>query len=515
MIWRVFARAWEPSEKCRRLAYTYIFILFCVLLFLVTVKRFTFLYLPFSITSSENGNHHGKDYDRNNTNSNNDNDKTPVEIRYCTYKESLQFSMFDLLNGSWKKMNESRRQTTFSMYNQFNCPQEFLIDPHDPNYDRPGISTYISNEKWDGNMKDDSNTSYSCMDSSLNALTYEWIPNNSSKCKINHLFNISEFLLKMTNKSILFIGDSITEQHFMSLVCRSNYNYSLRITVEHEIGNDKCLTIFDESITQYIYNQLILTPPEKQQICDLWIVKIKKYNVSLIYNRNNFLLSRYAVLINQNFTKQMDKDDDVETKIRDIALERYNAFWKDYLMDHLTNDLKLFDVNKDIILFNFGSHLYNQTFVQIGAYTFLDTMKKMFNGTIIFRSNIHGHPHCNNCTSPWTFDELKQKKSKAYMYYNWYEFDKYNDIIVDQLKKIYPRQNNINSSLLGGCDYCDWQYNMENNDSVIKVMNLSFFSSMSLGHPFGFSHKMGKDCLHYCIPGPIYWWNVQLFHILV
>ena len=43
----------------------------------------------------------------------------------------------------------------------------------------------------------------------------------------------------------------------------------------------------------------------------------------------------------------------------------------------------------------------------------------------------------------------------------------------------------------------------------IHIWNVSdFFRGMSIGH------VSEKDCFHYCMPGPLYWWNVLLYHFL-
>ena len=112
-------------------------------------------------------------------------------------------------------------------------------------------------------------------------------------------------------------------------------------------------------------------------------------------------------------------------------------------------------------------------------------MQNYFNGILIFRTTLHGHPNCIYYSKPWNYSQLLHEKSQP-MKYNWHMFDSIDNAIIEELKHVYKINGYIKKD--------------------VRLMNVTFTAPMAIGHP------SISDCFHTCAPSALmYWWNVQLF----
>lgn len=121
-------------------------------------------------------------------------------------------------------------------------------------------------------------------------------------------------------------------------------------------------------------------------------------------------------------------------------------------------------------------------------------VRKLYNGTVIWRTTYQGHPYCWKYSKPLT-EELRPEefpRVSPYLRYRWWAI---------------PYRNNFSTQLWkeGGAHVLD----------VTRVTNLMPLGHLGKNHP-KFEVRNTTDCLHYCSPGPVYdTWSELLMNLLL
>jgi hypothetical protein len=121
-------------------------------------------------------------------------------------------------------------------------------------------------------------------------------------------------------------------------------------------------------------------------------------------------------------------------------------------------------------------------------------VRKLYNGTVIWRTTYQGHPFCWNYKEPLT-EELRPEdfpRVPPYLRYRWWAI---------------PYRNNFTTQLWreGGAHILD----------VARMTNLMPLGHLGQNHP-KFAVKNTTDCVHYCSPGPVYdTWSTLLMNLLM
>lgn len=121
-------------------------------------------------------------------------------------------------------------------------------------------------------------------------------------------------------------------------------------------------------------------------------------------------------------------------------------------------------------------------------------VRRLYNGTVIWRTTYQGHPYCWRYTEPLT-EELRPEdfpRVPPYLRYRWWAI---------------PYRNNFTTQLWrdGGAHILD----------VSRVTNLMPLGHLGRNHP-KYAVKNTTDCLHYCSPGPVYdTWSMLLMNLLL
>jgi hypothetical protein len=142
---------------------------------------------------------------------------------------------------------------------------------------------------------------------------------------------------------------------------------------------------------------------------------------------------------------------------------------------------------RSILVFNGGSHARDSE--SAGSYAaayargfaFARAIREVFRGTVVYLTVVRGHPCCQRFSNP--LSQADAARVTANGWYNWKEFDDFNAATVQAF-----RDADLPS---------------------FHVLDLSMFVRRADGHP---AYK--GDCLHYCTPGPVIWWNHLLYHLL-
>lgn len=105
-------------------------------------------------------------------------------------------------------------------------------------------------------------------------------------------------------------------------------------------------------------------------------------------------------------------------------------------------------------------------------------LKKNFHGQkVIYRSSVAGHPNCERAQGPYS-DRLYPHEE---YWYNWSNFSDHNAM---------------------------WKASLESlGDEKYSYLDIE---EMTRVRPDGHLHPSKNDCLHYCLPGVIDYWNFML-----
>lgn len=121
-------------------------------------------------------------------------------------------------------------------------------------------------------------------------------------------------------------------------------------------------------------------------------------------------------------------------------------------------------------------------------------VRKLYNGTVIWRTTYQGHPYCWNYKKPLT-QELQAHefpRVPPYLRYRWWAI---------------PYRNNFTVQL--------WRQGGAHILDVTRITNLMPLGHLSRYHP-KYAVRNVTDCLHYCSPGPVYdTWSRLLMNLLL
>lgn len=178
-----------------------------------------------------------------------------------------------------------------------------------------------------------------------------------------------------------------------------------------------------------------------------------------------------------------DKREDAEygTNLYCSNLTSVEAVWKSHI-----DRFKI--TERDIFVINTGAHWSGKPEDAAIAFSNIaNAIANVFDGLVIVRTTVMGHRECHlleeplesNATLTHANGTLKE------LPYNWSNFGKLNSLITKAME----------------------QSKLQN----YKILYVDMFERRPDGHHLGANNG---DCLHYCVPGPIGWWNKLLYHIL-
>ncbi|KAL9184746.1 hypothetical protein ACHAXT_012716 [Thalassiosira profunda] len=133
---------------------------------------------------------------------------------------------------------------------------------------------------------------------------------------------------------------------------------------------------------------------------------------------------------------------------------------------------------QDVLVVNTGAHWFGNPDERQTAFRNIpQAIAAVFNGTVIARTTVMGHDHCEEYLEPTSefIDEDPGQKNRL-VPYNWANFTHLNGLVHEAF---------LAAGMTG---------------------NLTLAREKQEGG--------AMDCLHYCVPGPIHIWNELLSHVL-
>eukprot|EP00474_Spongospora_subterranea_P010986 CRZ11444.1 hypothetical protein [Spongospora subterranea] len=139
--------------------------------------------------------------------------------------------------------------------------------------------------------------------------------------------------------------------------------------------------------------------------------------------------------------------------------------------------------NYDILILNSGPHFEDSAKYENRIRTVSKYLNQSYNGTVIFRTSVAGHPNCGDATGPISEEVFAATNySGVYDMYKWDQFASLNAIALSVLQEELPQ-------------------------SIIWDVN-----PITRLRPDG--HKFDNDCLHYRMPGVMDYWVLYLQNLL-
>ncbi|KAL0083006.1 GDSL/SGNH-like acyl-esterase family found in Pmr5 and Cas1p-domain-containing protein [Phycomyces blakesleeanus] len=276
-------------------------------------------------------------------------------------------------------------------------------------------------------------------------LDYSWEPESCSVLPLDP----EAFAKHLSKKSLLMIGDSITQLHYESLSCLLGEYIQVPKTETRVNGGDSYI-----KPTQHVYKQA--QDGDKE--------------VSMAYVRADYLLRLDDFKLIAPFEDEGDQ-----------MGRGHNYPW--------VHAIPYFDY----VIINTGPHWHpnfkwgpNRSQDEMLA-AFKEAMGIVFDHlkanvkphqTIWIRSTPYGHANCSQYTVPQNipFQPTGQPKE-----YEWHMFEAFDNVWKEWIK--------------------------EENDSRFQFLDVSLTNRRGDAHS-----RPDKDCLHTCIPGPVDDWNRLLFH---
>ena len=486
--------------------------------------------------------------------------------------QSTTLKQFLIENGRWEFIQDI--SLSLSMYKQWHCPISRILPFNHQTITTGNNPVYFTGSARDVSvdnlqfhtttqfldyyrnqtltMQETEQTRRNCSDSSFHSFLFQWMPDNCTQpeCSMNHPFDGFKFLSMMKGKKLLVIGDSISEQHFGYLACQLNSFVSTSNLSSNETNNIvKTQLLVNNPVCTGIFRQakqnesIKFSQSETLRICHIIKITFVEYDFTMLFQRNNFLLT-HLIKLNPNpkiksewFTSEIDHN-----KQLNDTYYMFDEFYVNYTLNQLQmtkNDVMLLNVASHTHVVIDWNHKYTSQDAEVGTddgkglgivkdfinaeknststsrsvnqkfftkkdmyiiirrayHRFFALMKQHFDGTLIFRSTLHGHPGCIYYSEPWTYEKLLKEKSQS-MKYHWNKFDDIDAVIIQELADVYLNQDRL-------------QVVNTTQQRDIRLMNVSFTGSMAIGHP------SLRDCFHSCVPGaPMYWWNVMLYSVL-
>lgn len=225
------------------------------------------------------------------------------------------------------------------------------------------------------------------------------------------------------NRSVLFVGDSLSYQQWESLVYSSGYEFSFPAITQRDKIKKMSPTM------SLCYNG-------------------EKHNATALYIRNDQLMDPPDHSDNCNYCY---------------------PFWEHIL-------------NFDIIVFNRGAHIVSTDKIKKQTIEFSKKLNALLENNnkkspkIYWRTTVPGHPSCGEHTTPSKRHEDELVGNK----FGWDVIPEQNGVMVEILSKAIPELRFINAEKMTS----------DRRDR----------------------HNSPSDCLHYCVPGPIDWWNQVLLY---
>ena len=294
--------------------------------------------------------------------------------------------------------------------------------------------------------------------------SWQWEPEDCSlPSRVGPDFDelLQDFLQKASGSRVAFVGDSFAYEQFVSLRCL--------------LGRDM---VPGEGPTAF----KTTTGIEFSVYDSPFLVSQKTLN--LVGEPEPTTSSNSSKYNRQHSSKYTRGNRDLE---RDVGLSRLEDVfdWENYNYSdgdpygHLLNDTQLY------LVLNTGAHWHgNMKGYSSMVVNVLAHLQKNFKGNRVFyRASSHGHAGCMDVVSP----QPPEDPSKQKFDYNWRLLKHYNAI---------------------------WKYEI----TRLKDPRIVFLNVFPISEERADSHSLSKyrnDCLHYCLPGIIDYWNMLLLSFIV
>ena len=308
------------------------------------------------------------------------------------------------------------------------------------------------------------------LDVTTTIMQWMWVPEMcslpQSNIQLQHL--IKNFLSKAQGTSFVFLGDSIMEEQFISIRCLLGEH------VEKEASN---YFVASSNISFTFEKNVLLINTATQRVDD-------PLRRDLPYSsRGNDSLP--PTIKSKSYLQDLEKANLEDEK----TWENSTQFKSSPSFGHLIRGSNV------TLVFSQGSHWHGN----LDNYIMMvkDVLKYLqanFGGSrILFRAIGHGH---HGCTTPGIHLEPKTPRKP--------DPQEKLDVIRDMSKynwRMFPHWNDI------------WKYEIDAlQDHRIHFMDISPMTQRRADAHVGF--RWEQDCLHWCLPGVIDYWNYLLFSII-
>jgi len=300
-----------------------------------------------------------------------------------------------------------------------------------------------------------------------------WRPNS---CIYDQL-NPESFIRRMNGKTLLFVGDSLTETAFESLTCQL-WQY----VVEKVNLRDK----FPSSVTDLCneFSRNVTAEARAHPEIDETFFSIARTKELGLQCGSGWGYWMYAELGDGSWVKflmvsapYLGAAAEYVDRLTDGGNIRLETWWG-YLLNQ-------FGFRPDILILNVGMHFsFNRpTFnsrheMDRLARSTQMVLSKIFYGKVIWRSLYQPIWECINVTQPLK-DYREYNAHREYKKYNWGEFELYNKL---------------------------WQAAWRQSELPLYLLDIRPFTLFPLGR-----RDMERDCVHSCLPGPFDRWAGDWF----
>ena len=162
---------------------------------------------------------------------------------------------------------------------------------------------------------------------------------------------------------------------------------------------------------------------------------------------------------------------------------------------------------QDVLVVNTGAHWFGNPDVKRTAFqNIAQAIAAAFNGTVIARTTVMGHDHCEEYLEPTSefIDEDPVQKNRT-VPYNWSNFTHLNGLVHEAflaagMTGYHPLYVDMFEQRADGHVQNSFNYDMLD---ALAARNLTRAREKQEGR--------AMDCLHYCVPGPIHIWNELLY----
>jgi len=299
-----------------------------------------------------------------------------------------------------------------------------------------------------------------------------WRPNS---CIYDQL-NPESFIRRMNGKTLLFVGDSLTETAFESLTCQL-WQY----VVEKVNLRDKFPSSVTDLCNEFSRN-VTAEARAHPEIDETFFSVSRTKEIGLVCAGWGHYM--YAELDDGSWVKSLM----VSAPYLGAAAEYVDRLtggghtrletWWGYLLNQ-------FGVRPNILILNVGMHFsfnrptFNSSY-EMGRLALSTQMvlSKIFNGKVIWRSNYQPIWECINVTKPLK-DYREYNAHPEWKKFNWEELELYNKL---------------------------WQAAWRKSELPLYLLDIRPFTLFPLGR-----RDMERDCVHSCLPGPFDRWAGDWF----